>query len=428
MKYIVSLILGTLIITSAFAQTGSWKGNLNVQGVELPLVFHLDDENPTVDSPAQGAKGIPMQLERSGETISVKIPMVGASFQGTLNGDKIEGTFTQNGYSFPLTLTRGEEALNRPQTPAPPFPYSQEEVSFANGDALLKGTLVLPEDYTENTPVLLMVSGSGLQNRDEELLGHKPFAVIADALGREGIATLRYDDRGFGESSGDATNCTTEDFKKDAAAGIEFLKKRFDKVGVLGHSEGGTIALMLGAENKADFVVSLAAMTVSGAETLIDQNKILLTSENVPDSIVQEYCVLLADTFKAIKNKEGLPDAERYNLPQPLVDNYKKVVDQLELPYLKYFVTLDIRNQLEKIKIPVLALNGTKDIQVNYQTNLEALRTSLPNNPKNQIKSIEGVNHLFQHCQTGLPNEYGVIEETISPEVLKIMTEWIKKL
>lgn len=428
MKYIVSLILGTLIITSAFAQTGSWKGNLNVQGIELPLVFHLDDENPTVDSPAQGAEGIPMQLERSGETISIKIPMVGASFQGTLKGDKIEGTFTQNGFSFPLTLTRGEEALHRPQTPAPPFPYSREEVSFANGDALLKGTLVLPEGYTENTPVLLMVSGSGLQNRDEELLGHKPFAVIADALGREGIATLRYDDRGFGESSGDATNCTTEDFKKDASAGIEFLKKRFDKVGVLGHSEGGTIALMLGAENKADFVVSLAAMTVSGAETLIDQNRILLTSENVPDSIVQEYCGLLADTFKAIKNKESMPDAERYNLPQPLIDNYKKVVDQLELPYLNYFVTLDIRDQLEKVKIPVLALNGTKDIQVNYQTNLEALRTLLPNNPKNQIKSIDGVNHLFQRCQTGLPNEYGIIEETISPEVLKIMTEWIKKL
>lgn len=253
-KYIFSAILLFSIALFSHAQTGTWSGKLDVQGTKISLVFHLDEEKPTVDSPDQGAKGIPIQVTR-GEygSITIKVPSIGATYKGQWLVKQIVGTFMQMGASLPLTLTPGVEKLNRPQTPQGPFPYAQEEVSFANGDAVLKGTLVLPEGYSRKTPVLIMITGSGLQNRDEEIYEHKPFAVIADALARAGIATLRYDDRGFGESTGDLVHCTTEDMKNDALAGIGLLRERFDRVGIIGHSEGGTIALMLAAEKKGRF-------------------------------------------------------------------------------------------------------------------------------------------------------------------------------
>ena len=181
------------------AQTGTWSGKLDIQGTKLTLVFHLDEPNPTMDSPDQGAKGIPIQVTRT-ETgnVTVKVTSIGATYEGQWMLKQIVGDFKQMGVSLPLTLTPGEEKPNRPQTPKGPFPYVMEEVSFTNGDAVLKGTLVLPEGCSRKTPVLIMVTGSGLQNRDEEIFEHKPFAVIADALARAGIATLRYDDRGFG--------------------------------------------------------------------------------------------------------------------------------------------------------------------------------------------------------------------------------------
>ncbi len=226
---------------------GEWSGKLNVFGQKLTLVFHLDDENCTIDSPDQGIKRIPAKLERTEIGIKVSVSSINASYEGTKMGESITGIFKQHGQSFPLTLKPGSMKRNRPQTPVAPFPYQTQEVSFNNGDAVLKGTLVLPQNHTEKTPVLLMVTGSGLQNRDEEVFEHKPFAVIADALARQGIATLRYDDRGFGESTGDLVNVTTEVLKNDALAGVELLRKQFKHVGILGHSEGGTIGLMLAA-------------------------------------------------------------------------------------------------------------------------------------------------------------------------------------
>lgn len=427
-RIIIAFIVFLVTATCVFAQTGIWSGNLSVQGMELPLVFHLDDENPTLDSPAQGAKGIPIQVERNQDNIIVKIPMIGASYEGILKEGKMEGSFTQRGFSFPLILTPGEVEAKRPQTPKPPYPYTREDVSFINGNAVLKGTLVLPEGYDRTTPAVLMITGSGLQNRDEEMFEHKPFAVIADALARSGIATLRYDDRGFGESTGDVANCTTEDFKNDAMSGVSLLKKLFDTVGVLGHSEGGTIALMLGAENNVDFIVSLAGMAVSGAETLIDQNRKLLGDSGVPDISVENYCRLLEDTFRAVTDSTAMPDVENYNLPQPLAANYREVLNQLRMPYLIHFLQLEPRRFLDKVGVPVLALNGTKDCQVNYLTNLEALEKGLPENPANKIQSMEGLNHLFQHCLKGTPDEYNKIEETFAPEALELIIDWIAML
>lgn len=421
---LLNVLIGLFVVN---AQTGTWSGDLEVQGMKLPLVVHLDDENPTIDSPAQGAKGIPIKVSRfEPDGLMIKIPSLGANFSGKYENGKISGTFSQRGVNLPLVLTQGETVLNRPQTPKPPFPYSEEEVSFANGDAVLKGTLTLPAGWNKKTPVLIMITGSGLQNRDEEVFGHKPFAVIADVLARNGIATLRYDDRGFGESTGDAVNCTTEDLKDDALAGVEFLRRRFKKVGVLGHSEGGTIALMLGADKKVDFIVSLAGMVVSGKETLMEQNQYALTQAGYPQQITDEYCDLISMVFD---NDESVSQKlENSKLPADLKQNLKTVVDQMKTPYLQHFLKLDMRDKLGKITCPVLALNGKKDIQVSYKSNLDALTKGLPTNAKNKIQAMDDLNHPLQHCKTGALSEYSLIEETISPEVLDIISQWVKSL
>ena len=426
----VTLIAALILFAShANAQTGTWSGKLDVQGTKLSLVFHLDGENPTMDSPDQGVKGIPIQVERKGlGGITIKIPSLGASYEGTYIIKQIAGTFKQSGLTLPLTLTPGEDKPKRPQTPQAPFPYTSEEVTFMNGDVALNGTLVLPDGCTRTTPVLIMVTGSGQQNRDEELFEHKPFAVIADALARAGIATLRYDDRGFSGYKGNINDCTTEDFKKDALAGIEFLRTRFDKVGVIGHSEGGTIAMMIAAEQKADFIVSLAGMMISGAETLVWQNKVALQGSGLTNEQIDSYCKMLEKAFDVRMNGGKMPDPADYDIPEVLMQNYWAVVAQIQMPYMRHFLTLDMRPLLGKITCPVLALNGTKDIQVEHKSNLSALRDGLYPDEKNRIESVEGVNHLFQHCNTGAVTEYREIEETISPVVLEAIIQWISYL
>ena len=426
---ILSAVLLLSAVVLSHAQSGTWSGKLDVQGSKLSIVFHLDGDAPTMDSPDQGVKGIPIQITR-GEfgNLTIKIPSIGASYEGQWIVKQIVGTFKQWGASLPLTLTPGGVKLNRPQTPVSPFPYATEEVSFANGDAVLKGTLVLPEGYTRETPALIMVTGSGLQNRDEEIFEHKPFAVIADVLARAGIATLRYDDRGFGESTGDIINCTTEDLKNDALAGIGLLRERFDKVGVIGHSEGGTIALMLAAEQKADFIVSLAGTVVSGRETLLWQNRVALAAADYPAEQIDLYCKALDEMFDACIGGTPMPSATKYDLPAALTQNLAAVSMQLQAPYLKYFIALDARPLLGSITCPVLAVNGTKDMQVEAQSNLSALRSGLPSQPFNKIETVEGVNHLFQHCQTGSTAEYRDIEDTFAPEVLEMLIEWLIRL
>lgn len=428
MKTILSvlvLMLGTVF--AANAQTGAWSGELNVQGMKLPLVFHLDDDNPTMDSPMQGAKGIPVQLERdSSGKVVVSIPAIGARYEGQWQGEKIEGSFSQMGMTLPLVLVPGEVKHNRPQTPQPPFPYKTEEVSFTNGTAVLKGTLTLPEGAGRQTPVLIMVSGSGLQDRDETLFEHKPFAVIADAFAKAGIATLRYDDRGFGESTGDIVNMTEEDLKNDALAGITLLRERFDHVGVIGHSEGGSIAIMLASEKKADFIISLAGMVVSGKETLLYQNRVGLASRDYPQETAVRLNALLGKAFDAVLAGQPAPSAE--GLPEELKQGYDAIVSQVRTPYFSSFVAMDLRSRLGDIESPVLAFNGTKDQQVECEPNIEALRNGLKNAKSVRLEKMESVNHLQQTCETGGAEEYMEIEETISPKEIEIMVEWIKSL
>lgn len=427
MKKLIFLLLCFASIV-AKAQSGdakgAWTGKLNVYGTELTLVFHLDSVNCTLDSPDQGIKGVPAKLEHTATGIKVTVASINASYEGINMGESIMGTFKQHGQSFPLTLKPGTVKRNRPQTPVGPYPYQTQEVSFSNGSAVLKGTLVLPENHTQNTPVLLMVTGSGLQNRDEEIFEHKPFAVISDALARQGIATLRYDDRGFGESTGDLVNVTTEDLKNDALAGVELLRNQFKRVGILGHSEGGTIGLMLAAESKVDFVVSLAGGAVSFEKTLLDQNRWTLQQAGYSQDVTDRYCAALESLFDELKAGRN-PEPTNHGLPTELEQNLQMAKAQSSTPYMRYFLGLDLTDRLGRITCPVLALNGTKDRQVNGEENLNALRNGLAG--QKEIRVIEGVNHLFQHCNTGNPSEYKDIEETFAPEALEIIVTWMKK-
>ena len=423
------LALMTVAAVTLKAQTGAWTGKLKVSGVELALIFNIGEESATLDVPDQGAKDIPVEVSRDAVGgITLNVPAINASFKGLWAGKVIAGTFTQHGMSFPMTLTPGAPVVRRPQTPVGPFPYATEEVSFTNGDAVLKGTLTLPDNCDRKTPVLIMVTGSGLQNRDEEMFSHKPFAVIADAFARAGIATLRYDDRGFGESTGDVVLCTTEDLKNDALAGVKLLRDRFERVGVIGHSEGGTIALMLAGERQVDFAVSLAGMIVSGAETLLAQNRRAFESAGLPESEVEAFARLLSDTFTAIRTRAPLPSADNYDITDALRKNYAAALPSFRTPYMEFFLGLDLSASLSGITCPVMALNGTKDTQVQCDRNIAVLKAGLPSNSSSVIRAEDGLNHLFQHCVTGEVSEYKSIEETFSPEVLSEMIAWIKTL
>ena len=416
-----------LMASVAKAQKGSWSGELNIQGIKLPLVFNFTDDGCTIDSPSQGAKGIKAEKSITPEgKLKVTAGMIGASFEGTMEEQTITGTFTQNGMSLPLTLKPGEQKNNRPQTPVPPFPYITEEVTFSNGDITLNGTLTLPEGWDKNTKAVVMVTGSGQQNRDEEIFDHKPFAVIADALARKGIASLRYDDRGWGNKAIRITDFTTDDFKQDAAAGIDLLRRKFKTVGVIGHSEGGTIALMLASEGKTDFVVSLAGMTISGKQTLLNQNIDALRSIGLQEETVKKFSEVISDIFDKVAAGQ---DIDEYLKGAENMENFKPIIEQakelLTSPYIRHFITIDIQSSLPNIKCPVLALNGKKDTQVEYKQNLETLEKGLVNCSHETI-AYDNLNHLFQHCTTGSIVEYHQIDETISQEVLDKIISWIK--
>lgn len=418
-------VVFAMMALAANAQEGTWNGELNVMGNKVPLVFNFSTNGCTIDSPSQGVNGI--QAEKTVKddgTIKVKVGMIGATFEGKMADGEIKGTFIQNGFPLPLTLKPGKLVVKRPQTPVPPFPYKEESVSFTNAQYTFNGTLTLPENYSKNTPVVLMVTGSGQQDRDEELFSHKPFAVIADALARQGIASLRYDDRGWGDKSVNFADFTTDDFRQDAAA-IPLLRKRFNKVGILGHSEGGTIAMMLAAEGKADFIVSLAGMAISGKETLIMQNRQAMTAIGLPKETVDSYCNSISKALDEIASGKKASEINIDDVPVALKTITIKALQQADTPYVRHFLTVDVGKLLPKIKCPVLALNGTKDTQVDCDANTTRIEKGLAN-CKHSIKKIDGVNHMFQHCNTGIVTEYQQIEETIAPEVLQVVAKWIK--
>lgn len=423
-KLFLIFLLAMMAFTTK-AQEGAWSGSLDVFGTKLPLVFNFSQNGCTIDSPSQNAKDIPADKKENDDgTITVTIGMIGAKYEGKMENGEIKGTFRQNDLSLPLTLTPGKPVVKRPQTPVPPYPYKEENVSFTNAGYTFNGTLTLPENSSKNTPVVLMVTGSGQQNRDEELFDHKPFAVIADALARHGIASLRYDDRGWGDSNVNFANFTTEDFRQDAAAALPLLRSRFNKVGILGHSEGATIAMMLASEGKADFIVSLAGMAISGKETFLMQNRHGLSSLGLPEPMIDAYCKTLGNALGEIAHGKKASEIATEEVPTGMKPVLAAALKQAETPYIRYFLTIDISKLLPTIKCPVLALNGTKDTQVDCAANIQELQKGLTG-CKHTISKIDGVNHLFQHSTTGDVAEYQQIEETIAPEVLQAITAWI---
>ncbi len=336
-----------------------------------------------------------------------------------LADEHISGEFEQGGASLPLVLSRQE----RPQTPVAPFPYIQEELSFDNGGMPLYGTLCVPEVCTASTPVVVMITGSGQQNRDEELFGHKPFAVIADALARRGIASFRYDDRGWGNADVKFSDFTITDFKHDAETSVKQLRKRFNKVGVIGHSEGGTIALMLAADGKVDFAVSLAGMTVTGKETLLRQNRLLLSASGISGIQLDSCLVGIGMILDQVAAGKGAADIDDYGLLSSRVKEI--VVRQLMTPYMRELITTDVGRLLPDVRCPVLAINGRLDTQVDCEANLKVVRDNLADA---KVVAYDGLNHLLQHCKSGTVDEYQQIDETIAPEVLSEIAEWINSL
>lgn len=405
---------------------GTWSGELEVRGVKLPLVFHFTPEGCTMDSPMQGAKGIKAEISQGEDgSITINVPSIGAKFEGIMVLKMLTGRFYQGGMGLPLTLKPGDFAPKRPQTPTPPYPYDTEEVSILCPDGYkLHGTLTRPKDCSRKTTAVVLITGSGIQDRDETLFEHKPFAVIADALTRAGIATLRCDDRGFDDKQPRDPGLTTEHFRKDAETQLDFMRQCFDHVGILGHSEGGTIGLMLAAEAKTDFVVSMAGMAVSGKETLIAQNQKWLADAGMPEGTKAQYLEALNNIFDQIADGKTAEQINLDGVSPEIRTEIAQALPQLASPYFRHFITLDPRQHLESVTCPVLALGGKRDIQVNWQTNLSALEEGLANS-RHDIVSFEGLNHLFQHCTTGAVAEYGEIEETISDEVLRKIVDWI---
>ena len=417
MKKSIITILFVFITLTGSAQVqptttllGSWSGKLKVGTISLTIVLHLEQADGYVkasfDSPDQGGKDISAFKEYlSDDSLALKVESLDFTYRARLKDGKLDGKFTQHGFTLPLVMERGVAEVKRPQTPQPPFPYVTEEVTFRNekDSATLAGTLTWPVGYNPKSKkkpmVAIFVSGSGQQNRDEELFQHKPFFVIADYLARQGISTLRYDDRATGKSvGGDVVHATSEDFARDALAGIDFLrsKKAFSKVGLIGHSEGGLIAFILGAQKKVDFIVSLAGPGVKGDTLLVSQvNLIGLLSGQLPNMTIQKY---------------RQQDAVR------------------QMPWIQWFLDYDPSDHIRQTRCPVFALNGDRDCQVISKQNLTAIKQLLPESTQNCIKEYPELNHLFQHCTTGLPTEYGQIEETISPEVLNDIAEWINGL
>ena len=449
-------------ISSAFLQaqdiTGQWNGVLSVQGMNLRLVFHIEKTTEgytgKMDSPDQNVTGIPVAaVDFDGTTLSLSIPTMGILYEGEYKADSIVGTFRQGGMSFPMTLTRTPteiKSVRRPQEPQPPFPYHSEDVTFENQTAgiTLAGTLTMPETGS-NFPAVILITGSGAQDRNQEIFGHKPFLVIADYLTRRGIAVLRFDDRGVGQSTGNFSGATTADFATDVESAVAYLKNRREinpqKIGLIGHSEGGAIAPIVAARScDVAFIVMLAGPGLRGDVVLLQQCEMIHRVSGMPEDKIIATCGVNAKIFEHIINSQelvslqeiaelltGLKSEIEAIMPEGMsIDDFIRLVTaQMSSPWMQYFLRFDPAPTLEQVRVPVLAVNGSKDLQVSARENLEAIRTALERGGNQNVTIIEypRLNHLFQECTTGLPEKYAAIEQTFSPEVLKDIADWILK-
>jgi fermentation-respiration switch protein FrsA (DUF1100 family) len=448
-------------IGAAFATdfAGHWEGAIQIPGMDPGLTVKVDLKQDagawsgTIDIPMQSAKGIALErITALGDSVRFSIAGVPGdpTFAGRFENGAIAGDFTQGGQKFPFTLGRENVVeITRPQEPKLPLPYRAEEVTFPNGDITLAGTLTMPEDGGPFAAVVL-VTGSGPEDRDEAVFSHRPFLVLSDHLTRSGIAVLRYDDRGFGKSTGNFATATTEDFAEDALAAVRYLKGREeiagDRIGILGHSEGGLIAPLAAIESKdVAFVVMLAGPGVPGSEILPAQvGKIVLASGGSKEKAEKQTAVMkrivklvetepdslkLHDGAMALAREQValMSDEERMQLGDNPDATLERQISALTSPWFRFFLSYDPRPTLAKVQVPVLALNGSLDTQVPPEQNLPEIEKALKKggNKDFVVRELPGLNHLFQKATTGGPDEYFNIAETMNPAALDAVSEWI---
>ncbi|WP_298504674.1 alpha/beta hydrolase [uncultured Maribacter sp.] len=457
-KKITLFSLAFLCLSQIYSQniTGKWYGYLDQ--FKLRIVFNIsetkDGYKTSLDSPDQSSFGIPASKTIIKENkLEIEISVIGAQFKGQFEKDKITGTFSQVGTHIPLVLTRKEikkQKSKRPQTPKKPYPYYEEEVVFLNKKAniTLAGTLTLPKKEGK-FPAVILISGSGPQNRNEEILDHKPFLILSDYLTKKGIAVLRYDDRGFGASTGNHSLANSADFASDAESAFTFLKTRKEivptKIGLIGHSEGGLIAPMVAAKSKElGFIVLLAGVGTKGDKLLLAQQELIARASGISEKDIENSKAINSSIFdlaQQFDNQDSLKINIRKQLEIAISDGkitppdgnseqfINRTTKQITSPWMLYFLKCNPKESLNKVSCPVLAVNGAKDLQVPPKENLNAIKQALNDGGNKNITTTEypNLNHLFQECVTGLPSEYGLIEQTFSPKVMLDITEWILK-
>jgi uncharacterized protein len=444
---------------------GLWQGTLKAGSVTLRVVFKIEKKpdgslTGTLDSIDQGAKDIPLsEVRLQGSDVRFQVSSISGVYEGKLapDGAAMTGEWKQGGVTLPLKLERVEKLpeIRRPQEPQKPYPYLEEEVAYENraGGSRLAGTLTMPRDGGP-FPAVLLITGSGAQDRNETVMGHRPFLVLADTLTRRGIAVLRVDDRGVGGSTGDMARATTQAFAGDALAGVAYLKTRKEidprKIGLVGHSEGGLIAPICAARSKEiAFIVLMAGPGLPGEQILYRQSALILKASGAPSSLIAKNRAAQERMFAVLKRKKNDAAAEKTlraiyaRLPLPSGDPTKatapgKATETLPAereaalkmmltPWFRFFLTYDPRPALRKVTCPVLAVNGEKDLQVAAKENLRAIREALRagRNRDYTVRELPNLNHLLQTSQTGSPDEYARIEETIAPAALQVIGDWI---
>ncbi|MCB0699891.1 MAG: alpha/beta fold hydrolase [Chitinophagaceae bacterium] len=470
MRYILSTVATILFFSSnLFAQSkfiGDWKGVIKA-GQELKVYFHINRESndeltATLDVPMQGATGVECTgVEVIKDSITIEIKAANLTYKGRLKDkDNIDGQWVQNGMSMAVPLERTEEkvVLKRPQTPKAPFGYNSEDVIYYNADKSIRygATITSPKDDNQH-PAIILISGSGQQNRDEEAFGHKPFAVMADYLSNNGYVVLRVDDQGVGKTTGNPDTATSADYARDVMVGIEFLKTRKEvdkkKIGLMGHSEGGMIAPMVATQSKdVNFIRLLAGPGVHVNQLMTEQNIAILQKAGWKEEYINSYAELYRQILAAITHSETIDDYIKN--ANEVVDDWKAKTDEQTVKmttnitgeasqnkfietfaeiyksnWYRYFVSYDPQPTLEALKCKVLALNGEKDIQVLPESNLKGIDEALKKSKVKvyETKMIPGVNHLFQECEKCTVQEYVQLEQTIKPEVLQIIGEWLDK-
>ena len=467
MKSRLLFTLVLLISTFSIAQqdlSGIWSGKLDLPNtVKLTIAFNLSKDEAgnykvTLDSPDQGAMGIPTESTTiNNDSVRIEIPIIKGYYVGKIFYDemKIVGKWNQAGSSFDLDVKKVDklEKPNRPQEPNEPYPYNSEEVLFENekDNVVLAGTLTFPKEGS-NFPAVVMITGSGGQDRNEELLGHKPFLVISDYLTRNGIAVLRFDDRGIAQSTGDHSKATSEDFANDVLAAVQFLKERKEidktKIGLIGHSEGGMIAPLAAIQSDdVSFIILMAGPGIPGDSILYLQGALIQRAEGESEEKIKKSVELQRSIFKMVINStddeklnKDLRDKFYEEYPNMTEEEKKEIGDPevyldmqiktITSPWFKYFLKFDPAPVLEKVKCAVLAINGENDLQVPPRENLSAIKSALERSGNNNFEVVElkRLNHLFQSSETGRISEYGQLEETISPLALQTMLDWIKKI